>query len=306
MGQLQVVLAAPVGAGSTSMSPPGSGWVRKDVQRVVQHNVVRGVVVEDERCSRPDPVVWLDEPALRRHRWPPLQRGLPRWWDPSNNASRQRRQMAPCDPRRVRDTANRIRRRRKIVQRRWNRRRHVIPVHERIHRHRLYRLLARSEQHVDAVHRIHRRSRRVQHGVHRRQVAAQDNPAPATGIVTPAYDYRGNMTALNGDTYTYDAAGRHTSTIHGATTVTYTRDATNDIVARVDSAGTTTRYSGDAVLDTSNAVTERTLTLPGGVLVTKRAAGDVWSYPNIHGDVVATWVPLREFPPSRPSALCLA
>lgn len=114
------------------------------------------------------------------------------------------------------------------------------------------------------------------------------------------------MTALNGDTYTYDAAGRHTSTIHGATTVTYTRDATNDIVARVDSAGTTTRYSGDAVLDTSNAVTERTLTLPGGVLVTKRAAGDVWSYPNIHGDVVATWVPLREFPPSRPSALCLA
>ena len=120
-------------------------------------------------------------------------------------------------------------------------------------------------------------------------VAAQDNPAPAAGLVTPTYDYRGNMTGLNGDTYTYDSAGRHLSTVHGTTTVTYMRDATNAVVARTDSAtGVTTRYSGDAVLDTSSTVIERTMTLPGGVLVTKRTAGDVWSYPNIHGDVVAT------------------
>ena len=120
-------------------------------------------------------------------------------------------------------------------------------------------------------------------------VAAQDNPAPAAGLVTPTYDYRGNMTGLNGDTYTYDSAGRHLTTVHGTTAVTYMRDATNTVVARTDSAtGVTTRYSGDAVLDTSNTVIERTITLPGGVLVTKRTAGDVWSYPNIHGDVVAT------------------
>ena len=120
-------------------------------------------------------------------------------------------------------------------------------------------------------------------------VAAQDNPAPAAGLVTPTYDYRGNMTGLNGDTYTYDSAGRHLTTVHGTTTVTYMRDATNTVVTRTDSAtGVTTRYSGDAVLNTSNTVIERTMTLPGGVLVTKRAAGDVWSYPNIHGDVVAT------------------
>ncbi len=120
-------------------------------------------------------------------------------------------------------------------------------------------------------------------------VAAQDNPAPAAGLVTPTYDYRGNMTGLNGDTYTYDSAGRHLTTVHGTTTVTYMRDATNTVVARTDSGtGVTTRYSGDAVLDTASMVIERTITLPGGVLVTKRAAGDVWSYPNIHGDVVAT------------------
>jgi large repetitive protein len=45
------------------------------------------------------------------------------------------------------------------------------------------------------------------------------------------------------------------------------------------------RYSNGAVLDSSNVVRERTFTLPGGVAVTKRASGDVWAYPNIHGDV---------------------
>ena len=33
---------------------------------------------------------------------------------------------------------------------------------------------------------------------------------------------------------------------------------------------------------------ERTFALLGGVTLTKRTAGDVWSYPNIHGDVIAT------------------
>jgi hypothetical protein len=47
-------------------------------------------------------------------------------------------------------------------------------------------------------------------------------------------------------------------------------------------------YSFGAVIDTSGAVLERTVSLVGGVLVNKRAGGDVWSYPNIHGDVQAT------------------
>ena len=43
-----------------------------------------------------------------------------------------------------------------------------------------------------------------------------------------------------------------------------------------------------ATLNAAGTVTERTISLPGGVLVTTRTAGNVWSYPNLHGDVVAT------------------
>jgi RHS repeat-associated protein len=32
---------------------------------------------------------------------------------------------------------------------------------------------------------------------------------------------------------------------------------------------------------------ERTISLPGGVVVSRRSGGDVWSYPNVHGDVQA-------------------
>ena len=58
---------------------------------------------------------------------------------------------------------------------------------------------------------------------------------------------------------------------------------------------TTIRYghsaggdSADLTLDAANTVIERTIGLVGGVLVTKRTTGDVYSYPNIHGDIVAT------------------
>ena len=113
--------------------------------------------------------------------------------------------------------------------------------------------------------------------------------------VTPAYDNRGRTTNLNGDTYTYDPANRHTDTVSGTITVTYTRDATNRIIARTDTAtGATIKYgftgpgdTPDITLDTTGTVTERTIGLLGGATVTKRAGGDVWSYPNVHGDVTA-------------------
>src|SRR5207245_6179885 len=52
-------------------------------------------------------------------------------------------------------------------------------------------------------------------------------------------------------------------------------------------------YSGpgdtsDFTMDPLGDVTERLLPLVGGALVTKRLTGDVWSYPNVHGDVMAT------------------
>ena len=84
----------------------------------------------------------------------------------------------------------------------------------------------------------------------------------------------------------FGSSDRHVSTQHGSTTVSYVRDVSGAIVSRSDtSTGVTVRYSGSAVLDTSNRVVERTIALPGGVVVTKRVAGDVWSYPNVHGDV---------------------
>ena len=114
--------------------------------------------------------------------------------------------------------------------------------------------------------------------------------------ITPTYDNRGRTTSLNGDTYSFDPANRHIGTVNGPTTVTYTRDASNRIIARTDTAtGNTIRYgftgpgdTPDITLDTTGTVVvEKTIGLPGGVTVTKRAGGDVWSYPNIHGDITA-------------------
>jgi hypothetical protein len=87
------------------------------------------------------------------------------------------------------------------------------------------------------------------------------------------------------------------STTTGTTTIRYVRDATDRIVRREASSGYTSvvRYgnSGDGdtadfTLDADNNLIERTIGLLGGVLLTKRGAGDAWSYPNIHGDVMAT------------------
>jgi RHS repeat-associated protein len=84
------------------------------------------------------------------------------------------------------------------------------------------------------------------------------------------------------------------STVKGATTVTYVRDATDRIVERKLNGTTTARYgstgSGDApefTTNASNVLQEVTYALPGGAMLTTRAAGNVWSYPNTHGDVVA-------------------
>jgi RHS repeat-associated protein len=114
---------------------------------------------------------------------------------------------------------------------------------------------------------------------------------------TIAYDARGNTTALGPQALAYDGADRHVSTTTGSTTIRYVRDATDRIVRREVSGSSTGvvryGYSGggdtaDFTLDADNNVIERTIGLLGGVLLTKRGAGDTWSYPNFHGDVMAT------------------
>jgi YD repeat-containing protein len=110
----------------------------------------------------------------------------------------------------------------------------------------------------------------------------------------PAYDAHANTTTLASHTLTYDGADRHVRLASGSTTVAYSRDAADRLISRssgldIEGYG----YSGpgdtpDFTTDVLGLVTERTLPVLGGAILTKRGlSGDVWSYPNIHGDVMA-------------------
>lgn len=143
------------------------------------------------------------------------------------------------------------------------------------------------------------------------------NPVLNTDLSTPstlAYDTHGNTTKLADQTLGYDFADRHmsttltngTATVADDTVITYIRDATGRVVSRTtdtlgdsDSGGqpippVTIRYSFAAgtlfaVMDSSNQVIQRELSLPGGVSLSISAAGgQVWAYPNLHGDVILT------------------
>ena len=115
------------------------------------------------------------------------------------------------------------------------------------------------------------------------------------------YDDHGNTTTLADQQLGYDVADQHLSTtLDDGTTIAYTRDATGRIVSRTatppSGPSVTTRYTfagaGDgayAVLTGTGAVAERTLGLPGGVVVTISGTGDrTWLFPNLHGDVILT------------------
>ncbi|MGH9024434.1 MAG: RHS repeat-associated core domain-containing protein, partial [Acidimicrobiia bacterium] len=114
----------------------------------------------------------------------------------------------------------------------------------------------------------------------------------AAGAAT--YDNRGNIVQMGSTSHGYDGDDRHHASASGPTTVEVRRDATGRIIER-STAGVTTRYGytdgSDRpayASDASGNLIERYLSLPAGVLVTKKATGDVWSYPNLHGDVMAT------------------
>jgi RHS repeat-associated protein len=97
---------------------------------------------------------------------------------------------------------------------------------------------------------------------------------------TISYDQWGNTTVIGGDTHAYDGADRHMATYTPDPTtptssVVYTRNALDNIVARTATwpGGTEShRYSNGAVLDTSNNILERSISLPGGVSLTIRGS----------------------------------
>jgi len=81
-----------------------------------------------------------------------------------------------------------------------------------------------------------------------------------------------------------------------APTITYVRDVADRIIERQINGVTDTRYAYTAASDSpaltinaSAVVLDKTVSLPGGVQLTIRpATANIWSYPNIHGDIVAT------------------
>lgn len=113
---------------------------------------------------------------------------------------------------------------------------------------------------------------------------------------TAGYDAHGNTTSLGNQTLGYDGADRHVTTTAGATTVSYVRDATDRIVERKVNGVTVARYGYTAPGDTpditmngAGVVVDTTVGLPGGVSLVDSVAGtDVWSYPNLHGDVLVS------------------
>ncbi|MGO4301808.1 PA14 domain-containing protein [Leifsonia sp. RAF41] len=116
-----------------------------------------------------------------------------------------------------------------------------------------------------------------------------------------AYDAHGNTTRLADQTLAFDGSDRHVSTVSAdGSSVSYARDALDRLVSRTAVSPTgeksVTRYvfagTADAPvaeLDGESVLSSTTAVLPGGITVTRPMSGDaVWSYPNIHGDVVAT------------------
>ncbi|WP_179150684.1 PA14 domain-containing protein [Leifsonia sp. NCR5] len=122
---------------------------------------------------------------------------------------------------------------------------------------------------------------------------------PGVPAVSLSYDAHGNTVRLADQVISYDAADRHTSTtLPDGTKVTYTRDATNRIVQRTtkDSAGIETTilfgFTGSSapsfILDKARMLTTYQMALPGGATTLTTAGGArTWSYPNLHGDIVA-------------------
>ncbi|MEO6627016.1 MAG: RHS repeat-associated core domain-containing protein, partial [Aquihabitans sp.] len=116
-------------------------------------------------------------------------------------------------------------------------------------------------------------------------------------VGTINYDGHGNTTGIYGETRSYDSADRHTATVKGPTSVTYTRDGSDRLIERnatttpgtpeVERFGfTSDSDSPDLVLDGTGAIIERQIGLPGGASVSLRNGSQAWSLPNMHGDTV--------------------
>ncbi|WP_166784776.1 PA14 domain-containing protein [Cryobacterium sp. TMT2-14] len=128
------------------------------------------------------------------------------------------------------------------------------------------------------------------------------NLNPVAAGIAPSgisYDSHGNTTKLVDQTLAYDITDRHArTTLADGTVIAYTRDVSGQIVQRTETPASgpakTIRFANtpsgaSIVLDGAGAVVQTTRSLPGGASVSTRAdSSQLWSYPNIHGDIAVT------------------
>jgi RHS repeat-associated protein len=114
-------------------------------------------------------------------------------------------------------------------------------------------------------------------------------PIFGVSLTSMSYDSHGNTTEIGDQTLSYDVADRHVGTeLDDGTTVTYVWGPAGDIIERTTSTGEVTRFSSGFTLDGNNHVIQSTVSLPGGASMIVMAEGSSWSYPNLHGDLIAT------------------
>lgn len=123
------------------------------------------------------------------------------------------------------------------------------------------------------------------------------NESSTTGGTTTSditYDGEGNTTQLGDMSLTWDSSNRNSSISSSGSTINYTRDALDRVlVSSEDGTSTTYAYCGFddapcATVESGGQTLQGYVSLPGGVLLTTQSSGNVWSYPNIEGDMIAT------------------
>ena len=127
----------------------------------------------------------------------------------------------------------------------------------------------------------------------------EDSPVPAPVVPGTGWTELSESASYDPNVQTQVKSGVSTSVVWTTFGSQYTSKAVTaaiEIRAATGGSGssTTVRYAypdsadNPSITLNGNNRVETLYTLPGGVLFTKRAAGNVWSYPNIHGDVTAT------------------
>jgi hypothetical protein len=123
-----------------------------------------------------------------------------------------------------------------------------------------------------------------------------------TQVGVPVYDDHGNTTQLAGGgapiTFTYDALDANTKIQQGNNRVEYVKSASGSVLSKKEYRNNVLdkiyRYAAgvlitcDVANQTNCNVVDKYVSLPGGVALTIKASGNVYSIKNFHGDTALT------------------